>query len=161
MTRRDTALAALALSALAATVLAGCAPETADDPRPEASQTAAPEEAPEEPALTEFDPEGTAEDNLELFAQVTNDVWESEDGVRGRDYVDALVAKGFDKSQMQVTSDATTIGWEVESLMFSVQLGDECLVGQVGPSTGDPVANVQPLLDAGTCMLGSTRAIDW
>lgn len=143
-------------------MFAGCAPEPADDGQPEASPTASPVEQPtEEPAPTEFEPDGSAEENLELFAQVTNEVWDEEDTVRGRDYIDALVEKGFDKSQMQLTSDATTIGWEVESLMFSVAVGDECLVGQVGPSTGDPVANVQPLLDAGTCMLGSTRAIDW
>ncbi len=76
--------------------------------------------------------------------------------------MDALVGAGFDRAAMQVTQDATTVGNPVESLQFSVRWGEtECLVGQVGPSTGEPVTAVMPQLAEGRCLVGTTRAIDW
>lgn len=107
-------------------------------------------------------PDGTAEDNLPLFTAVTEEVWASDQRAQGRAYIDALVAAGFDKEAMQVTEDETTVGNAVESLQFSVRWGDtECLVGQVGPSTGDPVTMVMDQLAEGRCLIGDTRAIDW
>ena len=58
--------------------------------------------APAGPVLV---PEGTAEDNLPLFTEVTAAVWASPDSASGRAYIDALAAAGFDKSAMQVTED--------------------------------------------------------
>ncbi len=152
-------MAVLGTTVLAAALLAGCAPEPPDQTQSEApSDTAEPTEA---PTPTEFDPDGTAEDNLPLFSEIVNDVWASDDNIHGRVYIDALVDKGFDRTQMQVTSDITTIEWPAESIMFSVRVGEECLVGQIGPETGDPVAIVQPALGEGVCLLGNTREIDW
>ena len=62
---------------------------------------------------------------------------------------------------MQLTPDNTTIGNPAESIEFSVRWGEECLVGQVGPSIGAPVATVLPGLSTGGCLIGQTRAIDW
>ncbi len=131
-------------------------PEPSDDPvRP--SPTAPP--TPEGPAYVA---DGSAEDNLPLFAAVTAAVWASDQRGSGRAYVDALTAAGFDRAAMQVTQDATTVGNPVESLQFSVRWGDaDCLVGQVGPSTGEPVTAVLPQLAEGRCLVGTTRAIDW
>jgi len=67
----------------------------------------------------------------------------------------------FDKAAMQLTPDNTTIGNPAESIEFSVRWGEECLVGQVGPSIGAPVATVLPGLSTGGCLIGQTRAIDW
>ncbi|GAA1990538.1 hypothetical protein GCM10009777_27320 [Microbacterium pumilum] len=114
--------------------------------------------ASEPPALV---PDGTADDNLPLFAEVTAAVWASDDRASGRAYVDGLVAAGFDKAAMQVTQDTTTVGNPAESIQFSVRWDDECLVGQVGPATGDPVTVVVPVLAEGTCLVGDTRPIDW
>ncbi|KZE41717.1 hypothetical protein AVW09_02970 [Microbacterium sp. T32] len=88
-------------------------------------------------------------------------VWGGPDQVAGRAYIDALVGAGFDKAAMQVTPDQTTIGNPAESIEFSVRLGADCLVGQVGPSIGDPVTAVLPGLSTGGCLIGETRAIDW
>lgn len=149
--------------------LAACTPEqTTTDPSaspvPSASNTAAstpaPTRSPSKPP--QLRPDGTATDNLPLFSEVTERVWVSEQKHEGRAYVDALVDAGFDKERMQVTSDATTVGNPVESLQFSVAWGDEeCLIGQVGPSTGEPVTKVMPQLAEGRCLVGVTRAIDW
>jgi hypothetical protein len=150
------------LIVVAASLLTGCtAPSPSSSPTPTTpipSPTASAAPTPAGPALV---PDGSASDNLPLFAQITESVWASADRPFGRAYVDALVAAGFDKSAMQVTHDTSTVGNPAESIQFSVRWGDECLVGQVGPATGDPVAVVVPALAEGGCLVGNTRPIDW
>lgn len=141
-------------------MLAACTPD-ATEPSPEPSLSAEPT-APSTPEAPTLHPEGTAEDNLPLFAAVTNKTWTAGNGGTGRAYIDALVAAGFDRATMQVTQDLTTVGNPVESLQFSVRWGEEqCLIGQVGPSTGEPVAIIVDQLAEGRCLIGNTRPIDW
>ena len=130
---------------------------TAADP----SSTPQPTPTPTAPPGPTLVPDGTATENLPLFAAVTAAVWASEQRVAGRAYVDALTAVGFDKAAMQVTSDQTTVGNPAESIQFSVRWGEECLIGQVGPATGNPVTVVVPVLAEGMCLVGQTRPIDW
>ncbi|UUT35265.1 DUF6993 domain-containing protein [Microbacterium elymi] len=107
-------------------------------------------------------PDGTAQQNLALFREVTHAVWAGADRVHGRAYIDALVKAGFRKKAMQVTEDLTTVGNPAETIQFSVRWKDgQCLMGQVGPETGDPVTTVMPGLADGRCLLGTTRDIDW
>lgn len=153
--------AAAVLVAVIGLGVVACAPETDPEPSPVASQTATaePSPAPEAPTIQ---PDGTAEENLPIFEAVTAQVWAASGSSSGRAYIDALVAAGFDKSAMQVTQDLTTVGNAVESLQFSVRWGDAaCLVGQVGPSTGEPVTTVMEQLAEGRCLVGATRPIDW
>lgn len=160
---RARALGALVLL-VAATVVSACAPEPGPSPNgesaaPSASTSpAAPAPGPD-PAAT-LVPEGTAADNLPLFSRVVAQVWASEQRDEGRAYIDALVAAGFDKAAMQVTADRSTVGNAAESILFSVRWSEECLIGQVGPETGDPVTAVEAAID-GTCLIGNTRPIDW
>lgn len=143
-------------------LLTGC---VADGPGPvpttaastaAATPTAGPTAA---PALV---PDGSAEDNLPYFTEVTEQVWASERRAEGRAYIDALVAAGFDKAAMQVTHDVSTVGNPAESMQFSVLWQGECLVGQVGPDIGEAVTRVLPAVQDGTvCLLGATRPIDW
>lgn len=141
-------------------MLVACAPESAPPlaPSPSAEQT--PEANPT--AEPTFHPDGTAEDNLPLFTAVTQQVWASEAKGSSRAYIDALIAAGFDRADMQVTNDHSTVGNPAESLQFSVSWGDEhCLIGQVGPSTGDPVTAIMDQLPEGRCLIGNTQPIDW
>lgn len=149
----------LAVSAMVA--LSACAPETGPSPSPSASASASVTAEPtDQPAV--LVPDGSADDNLPVFTQTAESVWESDQKGQGRAYIDALVAAGFDKRAMQVTQDTTTVGNPVESLQFSVRWGgSECLVGQVGPSTGELVTAVMPQLAEGRCLVGVTRPIDW
>lgn len=146
-------------------MLAGCTPvapevdATVTPPPAATADSSAP--ASEVPAAAELVPSGSAADNLPLFSQVVQSVWAGADRAAGRAYIDALVAAGFDKAAMQVTPDLSTIGNPAESIEFSVRWQDECLVGQVGPSIGDPVSAVLPGLSTGGCLIGQTRAIDW
>jgi hypothetical protein len=139
--------------------LVSCSPS----PRPSGTPTpTASESAPATPEGPSLHPDGSAEDNLPLFTAVTAQVWAGEQRASGRAYIDALVAAGFDKAAMQVTQDQSTVGNPAESIQFSVRWGaSECLVGQVGPSTGEPVTAVLPQLAEGRCLIGNTRPIDW
>ncbi|MEV7798027.1 hypothetical protein AB0O14_02970 [Microbacterium foliorum] len=141
-------------------LLTSCGPTTPPTPEPTgAGGSPSPSASPSVPVYVAG---GSADDNLPLFAAVTGSVWASDQRASGRAYIDALTAAGFDRAAMQVTQDVTTVGNPVESLMFAVRWGDtECLVGQVGPSTGEPVTVVMPQLAEGRCLVGTTRAIDW
>ncbi len=139
-------------------VLAGCAPEPTATPTPTATATADPTPS-AAPALV---PDGSAEDNLPVFTAVAEQVWGTEQRGEGRAYVDRLVAAGFDREAMQLTPDQSTVGNPAESIQFSVRWGEEeCLIGQVGPSTGAVVTTVMPQLAGGRCLVGATRPIDW
>ncbi|MGN7976234.1 DUF6993 domain-containing protein [Microbacterium sp. 22195] len=157
---RNRAVTTIAGAMLITAALASCsAPAEKPDPATSSAAPSPSASAAETPVLV---PGGTATENLALFTAVTAQVWASDDRARGRAYVDALVAAGFPKERMQVTADRTTVGRAVESLQFSVAWGDrECLIGQVGPSTGEPVTAVMPQLGGGRCLVGRTRPIDW
>ncbi len=157
---------AFSVAALCAIALVACTPQPTNPvpSAPSESTTTSPDATaqPTDPAGPVLLPEGTAADNLPLFAAVTAAVAGSEQANQGRAYIDALVAAGFDKAAMQVTADETTVGNPVESLQFSVRWGEaECLIGQVGPSTGQPVTTVTDQLAEGRCLIGATRPIDW
>ncbi len=142
-------------------LLTSCAPEAESAPTAPASTPASqgtPTPTEQSPVLV---PDGSAEENLPLFTSVMQQVATGPDNTAGRAYVDALVAAGFDKGAMQVTADRTSVDNPVDSLQFSVQWGERCLVGQVGPSTPTPTAVVVPELPSGGCLIGQTRPIDW
>lgn len=157
-------IAMIAMVLTAAWGLNACTPPSGTDPTSTPALPSTPAASPNStaPLPPALHPDGTAEENLPLFTKVTGAVWTSSGRSSGRAYVDALVEAGFDKSAMQVTQDATTVGNAVESLQFSVRWGEsECLVGQVGPSTGNPVTKVMDQLAQGRCLIGDTRSIDW
>lgn len=151
---------------LCAGILVGCA---VAEPNPSGSAATSPtalpsvsaSPAPTATAAPALVPDGTAADNLPVFASVVDAVWTGPEPVTGRAYVDALAAAGFDKAAMELTPDVTTVGNPAESIQFSVRWGDECLIGQVGPATGEPVTVVAAVLTEGTCLVGRTRPITW
>lgn len=159
---------AVAVAALAVGLMTACAVAPSGGASTSATATAPVAETPTPSvsvsptaAANALQPDGTASDNLPYFASIVSAVWAGPDKVSGRAYVDALVAGGFDKSAMQVTNDQSTVGNPAESIQFSVLWAGECLVGQVGPATGEPVATVLPVVPGGTCLIGKTRPIDW
>lgn len=147
----------IALSVTACSPPHGQPPETSQ-PHSSASPTSTPPLPSGAPSATQAD----AEAALTSFAAVTARIWESDARGQGRAYIDALTQAGFAKDEMQVTADRSTVGNPAESLLFSVAWSDtQCLVGQVGPSTGEPVTAVMPRLSDGACLAGTTRPIDW
>lgn len=146
---------ALSLTACTAPLEAG----TVTIPRPIVSPNGSDAPVVSQPALV---PDGTAEENLPFFTLITAQVWGSDQQLSSRAYIEALTVAGFPREAMQVTDDTTTVGNPAESIQFSVRWTDgNCLVGQVGPSTGEPVTTIMDQLADGRCLIGSTLPIDW
>lgn len=165
MVRRLGTAAMLALAGAAVIVgAAGCtAPvpvEPTEPSRPTPTGSSAAEPATPSPGTT-LRPGVGASENLVFFDSVNAAVVVANPEAGGRDFIDALVAAGFDKSQMQVTADRTTIDLRADSVQFAVLFEGECLVGQYGPASGGYHGAVRPALGAGGCLVGRTRPIDW
>lgn len=165
---RRSALAAATLGTALALLLAGCGTSdsqaepssAAVTPSPaEADPTPDPAAAPEPEPAAQFDPEGTAEENLAFFDEVNGGFLAADPSPGGRPIIDNLVAAGFDRQAMEVTRDTTPIGRQADSVQFSVRVGDGCLVGQASDSGYAGI--VGPVLVSSRCLLGELRPIDW
>ncbi|WP_394769732.1 DUF6993 domain-containing protein [Lacisediminihabitans sp.] len=102
---------------------------------------------------------GSAAENKAYFDQVGKTLFASAASANGKTIIDTLVAAGFDKAAMQVTPDTTSNRGAVDSILFSVRLGGQCLLGQRGPDGFSSA--VEPALADGSCLVGKTRPIDW
>ena len=155
--RRFAALAGVAVAlALTGCVQSSPAPSPAKPTTsvvPTASPSATPSAAPTLAA------DGTAQQNLAYFDLVNLKLFASNGGANGRTIIDNLVTAGFTKADMQVTPDKTSINGNVDSILFSVRFGEQCLIGQHGG--GGYSSTVQAALAGGTCIVGRTRAINW
>lgn len=166
MARRLGITAVLALAGAAIIVgVAGCtAPAPSPTPEP-ASPTASARPTASANPTTVAPPtlrtELSAGENLAYFDSVNVGVVAANSEAGGRDFIDALVAAGFDRSQMEVTADITTVDLQADSVQFAVLFQGECLVGQYGPASGGYHSAVRPALGTGGCLVGETRPIDW
>jgi hypothetical protein len=166
MARRFGITPVLALAGAAIIVgVAGC---TAPAPSPTlepASQTASARPTASASPIPVAPPtlraELSAGENLAFFDSVNLGVVAANSEAGGRDFIDALVAAGFDRSQMEVTADNTTVDLQADSVQFAVLFQGECLVGQYGPASGGYHSAVRPALGTGGCLVGQTRPIDW
>jgi hypothetical protein len=104
-------------------------------------------------------PDGTSEQNKPYFDSVNSALIASNGAVDGKTIVNTLVAAGFDKAAMQLTPDKTTVGAAADSVLFSVHVGDSCLIGQRGPAGYS--SSIGPALAGGSCLVGKTRTINW
>ena len=158
---RTRALVAASLAVVLTASLAACTPENTEVlPTPEASSSATAAPAP----MPTFDPEGTALANLEYFDAVnTATIKAARDAGlparRGKKLINALVAAGFAKEDMEVTPDRTAISLDADAVVFSVRLSGDCLIGQYGIEGYKSM--VAPMLGTRKCLVGVTRKIDW
>ena len=104
-------------------------------------------------------PDGSAAANRQFFDFILADHFAAHPTSDGRSIIDALVLAGFLKADMEVTPDVTAIGIPVDSIVFSVRVKGECLVGQFSAAAYTSV--IAPLLGNGGCLVGLTRPIDW
>lgn len=152
----------MAAVVIGASTWAACAPvPQPSPPSPTDAVTSSPSPTATTPPAPALVPEGSADENLPFFTSVVNGVWAADQSYQGRAYIDALVAAGFPKADMELTNDRTTVDNPADAIQFSVRWQGECLVGQVGPSTPAPTAVVLPEVPGGTCLIGQTRPIDW
>ncbi len=152
---RISGVGALAAGAIVATLLVGCTSGAEPVPTESKLPTSAPS------AVPTFDPDADADDALIYFDSVNQATLGTNADADGRAFIDGLVAAGFDRAAMEVTSDSTTIGNAADSIQFSVRWGESCLIGQNGDAVSGYHSTVGPALGTGTCLIGSTRPIDW
>ena len=153
---------ALSVAGAAALLLAGCV----QNPTPVAIPTSTPSpssSASAAPAVPTYDPGGTASDNLAYFNKVGQALFSSSQGTaastQGELIVNWFVDHGFNKSNMEVTPDKTSIGLAAWNIEFSVKFGNTCVLGQAG-NVGFQ-SSVVPILATGKCLIGLTRPITW
>ena len=141
--------------------LAACGP-TAPMPTPTASGSGTPSPEPSsvrndlEPELRPGQP---AAANQQFFDSVNQELQSREGRSTGESIVNTLAAAGFDKAAMEVTYDATALGLQADSIVVSVKIGEECLIGQFHPDSY--AGTLAPVLSTGKCLVGWQRPIDW
>jgi hypothetical protein len=151
---------ASAVALCAALALAGCSGDDApvvNGVIPNANPTPTGSDVPN--PIPTFDPKGNANDNLAYFEKIGGEKIGSHPNITGKTIVDDLVAAGFDKAEMEITPDKTSIGLKAWNIEFSIRMKGTCLIGQAGNVGFN--ATVQPLLSTGKCLIGSTRKINW
>jgi hypothetical protein len=151
---------ALTLSTVAVLVLAGCVQKA---PSATPTVTASPTASSTAVAVPKYDANGTASDNLAYFNKVGKALFASSQGTaastQGELIVNWFVDHGFDKTNMEVTPDKTSIGLAAWNIDFSVKFGKTCILGQAG-NVGFQ-SSVVPILATGKCLIGTTRPITW
>ena len=141
-------------------VLVGCAQVDEQPAQTQApSSTSEPTEAPEPEPDPEFVPGGTAGQNRPIFEFVLTGQVALDSQPFSRTLVDALVDAGFDKASMQVTPDTTPVGQRADSILISVLIDGQCLIGQV--IDGAVTSQLTDVLGTGRCLVGRTLSIDW
>lgn len=133
-------------------------------PAPQPTATAEPTAPSESPAPVEppaLNPDGTAADNLAYFDSIARSVLDAAPEAGGEAFINALVAGGFVKADMEVGFDRTSVDLAADSVQWSVRFNGECLIGQFGPASGGYHSIVTPILTTGSCLIGTTRPIDW
>jgi hypothetical protein len=146
------------LMLLVGLTLAGCteAPAPMPVPTTEPSPTRTPGAITTEPELR---PGQSAAANQQYF-DLVSDAFHRANGMgTSRGIVDHLVGAGFEKADIEVTPDSTAINIAVDSIIVSVRIKGECLVGQFSPAQFSSV--VAPVLGTGRCLVGETLLIDW
>lgn len=159
------AVAALALVA----ALAACTQtlhSSVASPSPSASPArtvaAAPSPSPRPPAATRSSAGGVEALPLSaavaLFDRAAQSVIKTDASAQGPAFVKALISAGFPPSVIEVEASVTTIGLTPGSVMWSVKLHGDCVIGQYGPSSGGYHAVVEPPISTGRCLIGTVTS---
>nr|WP_209706745.1 hypothetical protein [Leucobacter exalbidus] len=152
---RGVACAALVVATVS---LSGCALLEGPTPvTPERETVVAPEVAPE------LVPGGSADENLPYFTEVLRSFAAGDALIKGEPVARAVADAGFDKSQIQVSFDRSATGLEADNIFVSVQLGADCLVGQVVTADRTVATETAPAVgpEKNICLIGQTAVINW
>ena len=155
--RRLTAVIAAAIVITMA--MAGCA-EATEMPRP--TIPASQEPTPTPTSTPTADPElvvgGTAGQNRPYVEFVMTQLINVSPQMTSLEIADALVAAGFDRAALQVTEDTTRVGSRADSILFSILIERQCLLGQV--ADGAVATSLGDVLGTGRCLVGRTVSLD-
>ena len=107
-----------------------------------------------------FVPGGTAQENFAYFNWVNKRTISANPAVGSLDFVNGLTDAGFDRAAMQRTPDRTAIDLAADSVQFSVQAGEWCLIGQFGDGSDGYRSVVAPVVPGVGCLVGVTAPLD-
>jgi hypothetical protein len=147
----------LGIAVISIAMLTGCVGDS-EMPVPSLLPSASPSPSATAEPDPEFRPDGTAAQNQHFFDFVNSQYQASNGMGDGQTIVDFLVSNGFDKAAMEVTYDSTAIGLVADSIIVSVHIGEECLIGQF--SAAQYTGTRAPVLGTGKCLVGDTRQRD-
>ncbi len=154
---------AVSIAAASVFLMAACAgvPTVPGGAEPAPGDVPTTPTAPEVPVELVYRADASVEENLVVFDAVLAEAVVGSNGrPGGRRLVDALVAAGFPKKQMEVTRDSSRTGARADSVTVAVNLNGHCLIGQfLDKDTYSSM--VYPALAASDCLVGETRPIDW
>jgi len=128
-------------------------PEPGASPAASRHPSPAPSAPPSNAPLTAFDASAPLQKNVDLFNRTAAAVAASGNPV-GADFTNALAAVGFDKSQMQITADRTTINAVAPAIVFAVKVDGKCLLGQYAPDSHEFDHQVVAPISTGSCLIG-------
>ncbi len=150
--------AVLSLGLSSCALLEGPTPEV-----PERTARVTPSNPSGEGSQTQAPPEGSAEARFLEFTAALEDFASGTEAVRGQPIVDSLVSAGFEKSDMQVSFDASRTNLVADSMFVSVRIDELCLLGQITTESRELVTDLAPAVgpDQDICLIGKTRPIDW
>ena len=156
---RTSVVLGTAIAAALLIVVTACTGAPAPMPVPTSSATASLDPGAQDlpDAVPVLRPGGTAVQN-QLFFEYVLEQYRVGNGIGTADaLVATLAAAGFDITTMEVTPEYTAIGLAADSVVVSVQLGGECLIGQV--FADHRVSLIVPPLATGRCLVGETHPI--
>ena len=161
MTRPASPVVLAASGALAVSLaLAGCvAGGTPSGISPSPSPSTSASTTPVTKGPPKLVPNGTAEQNVAYFRLIGHRLLDHHQDLKGKAIIDGYVRAGFDKKNMELTPDKTSIGLDAWNIEWSVRFGDSCIIGQAGNTRFQHF--VGPVLSTGTCLFGTTRPITW
>lgn len=148
----------LAVAAMVTTLaLAGCAP-TSEMPQPTPSVTRSATPTPTPTVVPERVEGGTAGQNRPYVEYIIGRLVSIHPQPASLEIIDTLVAGGFDRAAMQVTEDTTRVGSRADSILFSILIDGQCLLGQV--ADGAVATSLGDVLGTGRCLVGRTLSLD-
>lgn len=161
--QRNTAIAALVGLAILIAIIVGISLAVSGSaPAPNPTPTVSPTGTDEPNKIEYFVPGGTAEQNKPFFDYTNRQTIALTKGsTNGQSFIDGLVAGGFDRAAMQLTPDTTAANLKADSIQFSVQIGEQCLIGQWGDGSQGYKSEIAPVIPGIGCLIGQTRPIDW
>jgi hypothetical protein len=156
---RAALIASMLLSA--SVVLAGCVPAQTPPTRSAVTPTSSvPTPTGTAAGVPVYKPNGSAAENLPYFKLVGHALLDHHESANGRTIIDWLVSHGFNKKDMEITPDKTSIGLDAWNIEFSVKMKDStCLIGQAGNVNFRAFATTD--VSTGKCLIGKTRTINW
>ncbi|MCH6471820.1 DUF6993 domain-containing protein [Sinomonas terrae] len=112
--------------------------------------------APPAAALARFDPSATGAANLDLFKRTLEKAAQSTaaSSVEAKTLTTALTGVGFNAAAMQQSADQTSANLQAPTLVVSVRLGAQCLVGQFVRSDASISTEIAAPIQTGACLIG-------